>query len=72
MLITGEELLAKDDLGPCELVRGKIVHAKPTSPEHGSIEGRFYYVLESFVGPRKLGRFGVGIKVANSWFFHRL
>ena len=37
-LITGEELLAMGDIGPCELIDGRIVHMHPTGSEHGMIE----------------------------------
>lgn len=33
-LIAGEELLAMGDIGPCELIDGKIVHMSPTGDEH--------------------------------------
>lgn len=59
-LITGEELSRRGDLGRCELVRGQIVLASPTSDEHGGIEGNFYHELRSFVLPRKLGKVRVG------------
>lgn len=47
-------------LGRCELVRGRIVLARPTSEEHGGVEGNFYHELRSFVSPRKLGKVRVG------------
>ena len=34
-LITGEELLAMGDIGPCELIDGRIVSMTPTGSEHG-------------------------------------
>jgi hypothetical protein len=37
-LITGEELLHFPDLGPCELVDGKIVSLPPATVEHGEVE----------------------------------
>jgi Uma2 family endonuclease len=37
-LITGEELFRYPNLGPCELVDGRIVPLTPTRPEHGEIE----------------------------------
>jgi len=37
-LITGEELLRYPDLGPCELVDGRIVPLTPMRPEHGEVE----------------------------------
>jgi Uma2 family endonuclease len=37
-LVTGEELLHIPDLGPCELVDGRIVPLPPATVEHGEIE----------------------------------
>jgi Uma2 family endonuclease len=59
-LVTGEELARIPDLGRCELVRGQIIHAAPTFREHGSVEGKFFRVIDSFVEPRKLGKVLVG------------
>src|SRR5262245_56313561 len=39
-LMTGEELLRRPDLGPCELVNGRIVPLPPTSADHGFVETR--------------------------------
>ena len=36
-LITGEELLAMGDIGPCELIDGRIVRMNPTGLQHGDI-----------------------------------
>ena len=59
-LITGEELARTPDLERCELVRGRIVHAHPTSRRHAAVEGRFYRVLSEFVEARGLGEVLVG------------
>jgi Uma2 family endonuclease len=59
-LLTGDQLFAMGDIGPCELVRGKVVWAKPASMRHGSSTGNFYHELRSFVEPRKLGTVAVG------------
>jgi Uma2 family endonuclease len=48
------------DVGRSELVRGRIVCANPTSPEHGRIEANFASELRSFVQARRLGRVLVG------------
>lgn len=37
-LVTGEELLRRPDLEPCELVNGKIVPMTPTGADHGEAE----------------------------------
>jgi Uma2 family endonuclease len=37
-LMTGEELFRRPDLGPCELVNGRIVPLAPTGDEHGDVE----------------------------------
>ena len=37
-LITGEELSQIPDLGPCELVKGRIVPMPPTNHIHGEVE----------------------------------
>ncbi|MGQ0604166.1 MAG: hypothetical protein ACT4QE_20990 [Anaerolineales bacterium] len=34
-LITGDELLAMGDVGPCELIEGRIVTMSPTGDPHG-------------------------------------
>ena len=37
-LITGEELLRRPDLNPCELVDGRVVPTMPTGDEHADVE----------------------------------
>lgn len=39
-LITAEEFARFPDLGPCELVNGRIVHLSPAQPLHGLVEAR--------------------------------
>ncbi len=58
--ITGEELALMPNLGPCDLVLGRIVELSPTGGEHGRIEGNFYAALRAFVRPRNLGKVLVG------------
>ncbi len=44
------------EIGPCELVRGRIVSASPASPSHGIVVVNFARELGVFVEPRRLGR----------------
>jgi Uma2 family endonuclease len=53
--ITGEELLAMGDIGPCELIDGRIVPMSPTGGRHGFIELRLGAALSLFVQQRNLG-----------------
>lgn len=59
-LVTGEELMAMGDIGPCELVEGRIVEMTPTEPSHGRIESRFDHALSEFVREKDLGEVMVG------------
>lgn len=59
-LVTGEEMLGMGDLGPCELVEGRIVSMSPTGFEHGDYEGNLYERLKAFVRQHKLGKVVVG------------
>jgi len=54
-LITGEELLAMGDIGPCELIDGRIVELSPVGGEHGFIEFNLGAELRAFVRQHKLG-----------------
>lgn len=54
-LITGEELLEMGDIGPCELIDGRIVPMSPTGGEHGISELNLGSELRSFVRQRQLG-----------------
>jgi Uma2 family endonuclease len=38
--MTGDELFRRPDLGPCELVRGRIVALSPTGFGHGAVEAK--------------------------------
>jgi len=59
-LVTGDELLGMGNIGPAELVEGRIVLMSPTGYKHGRYEGRFYKYLEAFVEPKKLGEVFIG------------
>jgi Uma2 family endonuclease len=54
-LLTGDELFALGDVGPCELVDGRMVPMSPTGAEHGTVEGNIAFILKRFVKPRALG-----------------
>jgi Uma2 family endonuclease len=53
--ITGAELLALGDVGPCELIDGRIVAMTPTGSEHAAIESNLVYELTRFVRERRVG-----------------
>ncbi|HSF41267.1 MAG TPA: Uma2 family endonuclease [Thermoanaerobaculia bacterium] len=55
-LITGEELLRMPDLGPCELVDGRIVPMTPPGDEHGDIEAELVMRLRLYGKESKRGR----------------
>ncbi len=59
-LVTGDELLAMGNIGPCELVEGRIVLMSPTSYPHGTYEGNFYEHLKAHVRRSKSGKVVVG------------
>ena len=54
-LLTGEDLLDLGDIGPCELVDGRVVRMVPTGGEHGRIESALGARLDSFVREKRLG-----------------
>ncbi|MCL4303305.1 MAG: Uma2 family endonuclease [Anaerolineae bacterium] len=54
-LITGEELFAMGDIGPCELIDGRIVLMTPAGGEHGLVEFNLGSELRSFVRQHTLG-----------------
>jgi hypothetical protein len=59
-LISGGELLQMPDVGPCELIDGRIVQMSPANPDHGRIEGNVSRIVEGFVRARGLGKVLVG------------
>jgi Uma2 family endonuclease len=54
-LLTAEQAAALGDIGPYELVEGRIVHMAPTGDEHARTESRLTYLLGVFVYPNRLG-----------------
>jgi Uma2 family endonuclease len=59
-LMTGEELLHRPDLNPCELVNGRVVPLSPTGYVHGEIELDLGGELRSWARSTGLGRASVG------------
>jgi Uma2 family endonuclease len=59
-LVTGEELSAMGDIGPCELGDGEIITMSPTGEKDGIIEVNLGGELRTFVRQRKLGRVSGG------------
>lgn len=59
-LVTGEMLLAMSDMGPCELVEGRIVHMGPTADDHAGYESNFDEYIKGFVRQHRLGKVRVG------------
>ncbi|RME51591.1 MAG: Uma2 family endonuclease [Caldilineae bacterium] len=58
--ITGEELAMMDDVGPCELVEGRIAPMVPTGDEHGGVEITLGALLHNFAKTHNLGKVRVG------------
>lgn len=54
-LITGDELLEMGDIGPCELVKGRIIPMSTTGGEHGLLEIEIMRHLGNFNADHKLG-----------------
>jgi Uma2 family endonuclease len=55
-LITADELLAMGDVGPCELVRGEIIHMAPAGAEHGDIGAELLVRITIHVRKHRLGK----------------
>ncbi|HEY2381131.1 MAG TPA: Uma2 family endonuclease [Terriglobia bacterium] len=60
ILVTGDQLLTMGDVGPCELVEGRVVRMSPTGAEHGGCELNFGELIQRFVRQHKLGKVMVG------------
>ena len=59
-LITGDELLAMGDVGPCELIDGRIVTMSPAGDEHGALELNLAFELKKFAQQDQRGRVMTG------------
>lgn len=59
-VISGDLLAQLPDLGPCELVEGRIVRMSPTGPKHAKLEQRFAWLLQNFLEAHPLGELYVG------------
>jgi Uma2 family endonuclease len=55
-LMTGEELLHRPDLNPCELVNGRVVPTMPTGAEHGDVEAELAMRLRAYGKETQRGR----------------
>ena len=54
-LVTGAQLLAMGDVGPCELIDGRIMPLSPPGGEHGRIEANLAFELRKFSKEERLG-----------------
>jgi len=58
--ITGEELHAMGDIGPCELIDGRIIPMSPAGISHGIYEMNFALALRRFADEHDLGVVATG------------
>ncbi len=58
--ITGERLLAMGDIGPCELIDGRVVRMNPIGRSHAHVAANLSMTLNQFVRQHKLGEVLVG------------
>ena len=54
-LLTGEELFALGDIGPCELVNGRVVSLRQTTSEHALVAAEMMAQLQNFIRPQQAG-----------------
>jgi Uma2 family endonuclease len=59
-LITGDELLEMGDIGPSELIEGRIVLKRPATNEHGGCLGNVAFYIGCFVKEHHRGMVGIG------------
>ncbi len=55
-LLTGDDLLAMGDIGPSELIEGRLVRMSPTGGKHAIIEVNFAQHLKVFAVKHRLGK----------------
>ena len=55
-LITGEELARMPDVGPCELIEGRVVLVSPGGFDHSVATANAFRVLDAFVRSGRLGQ----------------
>ena len=55
-LLTAAEFAALGDVGPVDLIRGRVVYLTRPKPRHGRVANNIAAALTSFVRPRKLGQ----------------
>jgi Uma2 family endonuclease len=54
--MTADQLFTLGYIGPCELIRGELIHMSPTGYDHGRISSKIDRALGNFVESRKLGQ----------------
>jgi len=54
-LLRGEEFFELGDIGPCELIDGRIVPMAPTGGEHSQVESVLVRLIGNFVADRACG-----------------
>jgi Uma2 family endonuclease len=54
--ITAAEFFDMPDMGPCELIRGKVVLMSPPGWRHGRIGSRINYLVETYLEQNDIGR----------------
>jgi Uma2 family endonuclease len=59
-LITADELQTLGDIGPCELIEGRLVKMSPTGVEHGIYESNFAVQINIFATQHNLGKVMTG------------
>jgi Uma2 family endonuclease len=59
-LITGEMLYRMPEIGPCELVEGRLLMKSPTGERHGAMEMNLAAALKAYTQARGSGKVRVG------------